>query len=110
MAAAKQDGQGTLGQFIYYDAMVMHGPGDDPASFGGIRAAAHAKARPPSKGGDEVTYLNAFLDVRVKAMKLEEAHSDTSRVDDAQRVFLRAGNLSPPLRWKVYGDPYAIKP
>jgi len=91
--------------------MVMHGPGDDPASFGGIRAAAHAKARPPAKGGDQVRYLNAFLDVRVKAMKLEEAHSDTSRVDDAQRVFLRAGNLNlrPPLRWEAYGDPYVIK-
>jgi chitosanase len=110
VAAAKQDGLGTLGQFVYYDAMVMHGPGDDPASFGGIRAAAHVKARPPSQGGDQVRYLNAFLDVRVKAMKLEEAHSDTSRVDDAQRVFLRAGNLNltPPLRWKVYGDPYVI--
>ena len=110
VAAAKQDGLGTLGQFIYYDAMVMHGPGDDPASFGGIRTAAHAKARPPSTGGDQVRYLNAFLDVRVKAMKFEEAHSDTSRVDDAQRVFLRSGNLNlgPPLHWKVYGDPYTI--
>lgn len=46
----------------------------------------------------------------MKAMKLEEAHSDTSRVDDAQRVFLRAGNLNltPLLHWKVYGDPYTI--
>lgn len=84
VAAAKQDGLGTLGQFIYYDAMVMHGPGDDPASFGGIRAAAHAKARPTSKGGNQIVYLDAFLDVRVKAMKLEEAHSDTSRVDDGR--------------------------
>lgn len=69
-----------------------------------------AVARPPSKGGDQVRYLDAFLDVRVKAMKLEEAHSDTSRVDDAQRVFLRAGNLNltPPLHLKVYGDPYTI--
>lgn len=109
--AAKQDGLSALGQFIYYDAMVMHGPGDDPASFGGIRAAAHAKARPPSAGGDQVRYLGAFLDVRVTAMKREEAHSDTGRVDDAQRVFLRAGNLNltPPLRWKVYGDLYVIK-
>jgi chitosanase len=43
-------------------------------------------------------------------MKREEAHSDTSRVDTEQRVFLRAGNfdLNPPLRWKVYGDPYSI--
>lgn len=110
VAAARQDGLGSLGQFIYYDAMVMHGPGGDPESFGGIRTAAHAEARPPSKGGDQVAYLNAFLDVRVKVMELEDAHSDTSRVDDAQRVFLRAGNLNltPPLHWSVYGDAYAI--
>ena len=27
---AKADGLGTLGQFIYYDAIVMHGPGPEP--------------------------------------------------------------------------------
>jgi chitosanase len=44
-------------------------------------------------------------------MKHEEAHADTSRVDTAQRVFLRNGNfdLNPPLNWKVYGDSYSIK-
>jgi len=110
VAQAKADGLRALGQFIYYDAMVMHGPGSDPASFGGIRAAALRRATPPSQGGDEVKYLNAFLDVRKKAMKAEEAHEDTSRVDDAQRVFLAAGNLDldTPLVWKVYGDSYRI--
>ena len=90
--------------------MVMHGPGSDRDSFGGIRADAIAQAKPPSQGGDEVTYLNAFLDVRKAAMKREEAHSDTSRVDTEQRVFLNNGNLDflPPLSWKVYGDPYTI--
>jgi hypothetical protein len=108
---AKQDGLKALGQFIYYDAIVMHGPGSDGSSFGGIRNAALKKAKPPAQGGNEVDYLNAFLDARVAAMKTEEAHSDTSRVDTAQRVFLRAGNLSldTPLRWKVYGDSYEIK-
>ncbi|WP_432994165.1 chitosanase [Dactylosporangium sp. CA-233914] len=107
---AKTDGLRALGQFIYYDAIVMHGPGTDPASFGGIRNAAMTKAKTPAQGGDETTYLNAFLDARVAAMKTEEAHSDTSRVDTAQRVFLRAGNLdlNTPLSWKVYGDPYTI--
>ena len=44
------------------------------------------------------------------AMKTEAAHSDTSRVDTAQRVFLNNRNfdLNPPLTWKVYGDPYTI--
>jgi chitosanase len=107
---AKDDGLRTLGQFIYYDAMVMHGPGSDRDSFGGIRNDAIAQAKPPSQGGDEVTYLNAFLDVRKAAMEREEAHSDTSRVDTEQRVFLDNGNLDfqPPLSWKVYGDPYTI--
>jgi chitosanase len=107
---AKADGLRVLGQFAYYDAMVMHGGGNDPASFGAIRANALAKAKPPAQGGDEVAYLNVFLDARVAAMKLEEAHEDTSRVDTAQRVFLQAGNLDldPPLSWAVYGDRFRI--
>ena len=44
-------------------------------------------------------------------MKKEEAHSDTSRIDTEQRVFLKAGNLNldTPLKWKTYGDSYTIK-
>ncbi|MET8224009.1 chitosanase [Streptomyces sp. NPDC005301] len=106
----KSDGIGVLGQFAYYDAIVMHGDGGDSTSFGSIRRRALAKAKPPAQGGDEVTYLNAFLDARVWAMKQEEAHSDTSRVDTAQRAFLqkRNLNLNPPLDWKVYGDSFHI--
>ncbi|MGW2935461.1 chitosanase [Streptomyces sp. NPDC001156] len=106
----KADGLGVLGQFTYYDAIVMHGDGDDPTSFRNIRKRALRTAKPPAQGGGEVAYLNAFLDARVWAMKQEEAHSDTSRVDTEQRVFLRKGNLNldPPLDWKVYGDSYHI--
>ena len=107
---AKADGLRALGQFAYYDAIVMHGPGEDPVSFGGIRKTAMAKARTPAQGGNETAYLNAFLDARKAAMLTEEAHSDTTRVDTEQRVFLQAGNLdlNPPLTWKVYGDSYTI--
>ncbi|MFI6586298.1 chitosanase [Embleya sp. NPDC050493] len=106
----KSDGLGALGQFIYYDAIVMHGDGGDRDSFSSIRANALKKAKPPAQGGNETTYLNAFLDARKVAMKHEDAHSDTSRVDTEQRVFLKAGNLdlNPPLKWKVYGDSYTI--
>ncbi|AMW08354.1 chitosanase [Streptomyces qaidamensis] len=106
----KADGLRVLGQFAYYDAIVMHGDGTDPLSFRNIRRRALRTAKPPAQGGDEVTYLDAFLDARVWAMKQEEAHSDTSRVDTAQRVFLRRRNLdlNPPLDWKVYGDSYHI--
>lgn len=110
VAQGKTDGIGVLGQFAYYDAIVMHGDGTDSTSFSNIRRRALAKAKPPSQGGNEVTYLNAFLDARVWAMKQEEAHSDTTRVDTEQRVFLQKRNLNldPPLDWKVYGDSYHI--
>jgi len=111
VAQGKTDGLRALGQFIYYDAYVMHGPGNDTDSFGGIRAAAHAKAKFPAEGGDEKAYLNAFLDARVAAMKREAAHDDTSRVDTAQRKFLNDNNfnLDLPLTWQVYGDSYTIR-
>ncbi|MFF8774748.1 chitosanase [Kitasatospora sp. NPDC015120] len=107
---AKADGLRALGQFVYYDAIVMHGPGTSSDSFGGIRAAALKKAKSPAQGGDEAAYLKAFLDARKVVMKQEEAHADTSRVDTEQLVFLNAKNfdLNPPLKWKVYGDSYVI--
>ncbi|MGW6690195.1 chitosanase [Streptomyces sp. NPDC054961] len=106
----KADGVGVLGQFTYYDAIVMHGNGGDSTSFRNIRKRALSKAKPPSQGGNEATWLNAFLDARVWAMKQEEAHSDTSRVDTAQRVWVKKGNfnLNTPLDWKVYGDSFHI--
>ncbi|HSV14133.1 MAG TPA: chitosanase [Tepidisphaeraceae bacterium] len=104
VSQAQADGLHELGQFAYYDCAVMHG------SCEHVRAAAMKKAKTPAQGGDEVAYLNAFLDARVREMKREEAHGDVSRVETAQRVFLREGNLSldPPLRFKTYGDEYTI--
>lgn len=106
VSQAKQDGIRALGQFAYYDAAVVHGP----EGMQSIRSRALSRAQSPAQGGDENAYLNAFLDERVIEMKKEEAHSDTSRIDTAQRVWLQDGNfdLNTPLRWKVYGDPYEI--
>ena len=55
-------------------------------------------------------YLDAFLDVRRAVMRAEAAHTDTSRIDDEQRRFLRERNLGlrPPLVWRTYGDRYRI--
>ncbi|MFJ9873964.1 chitosanase, partial [[Kitasatospora] papulosa] len=47
----KADGLGTLGQFAYYDAIVMHGGGTDATSFGSIRQRALAVAWAPPPGG-----------------------------------------------------------
>ncbi len=93
---------------------------DRRAQFGYITAAkdpvfkaAHAlaKAKPPSQGGDETTWLNAFMDARVWTTKQEPAHENTSRVGTAQRVWLKAGNLdlNTPLRWKVHGQSFEIR-
>ncbi|MFD8421395.1 chitosanase [Streptomyces sp. NPDC059466] len=107
---AKLDGLGTLGQFVYYDAMVMHGPGTGPDGFYGLRRRAMAQADTPAEGGSEKAYLDIFLDIRRTAMKAERAHHDTSRIDTAQRRFLYDGNLGldTPLEWKVYGETYRV--
>ena len=103
---ARADGLRALGQFAYFDAAVVHGV----AGLRAVRQAALAQAKSPAQGGDEIAYLNAFLDARVKQMRTEEAHTDTTRVDTAQRLFLRRSNLdlTGPLTWKVYGDQYRI--
>ncbi len=102
----RTDALRALGQFAYYDAAVMHGM----SGLRHIRADALKVAKTPRQGGDEITWLTAFLDARARAMRTEEAHSDTSRVDTAQRVFLRYRNLdlNTPLSWAVYGDRFRI--
>ncbi|MFJ8078270.1 chitosanase [Streptomyces sp. NPDC096176] len=109
----ESDGLGALGQFIYFDAYVMHGADASRGSVGfrALREKALREAEPPSEGGDEAAYLDAFLDARVEAIRREPSHSDTSRVETAQRVFVREGkfDLELPLRWRVYGDSYRIE-
>ncbi|MFJ1925072.1 MULTISPECIES: chitosanase [unclassified Streptomyces] len=107
---AKLDGLGTLGQFIYFDAMVLQGPGTEPDAFYGIRKAALAEADTVDEGGDEKTYLDAFLDAARAVMKSKRNQHDTSRIDTAQREFLYDGNLAlkPPLTWKMYGETFHV--
>jgi chitosanase len=103
---AKADGLNALGQFAYYDAAVVHGFD----GMRGVRQRALARATTPAMGGGETAYLDVFLDERVVEMRKEAAHEDVTRIETAQRRFLREGNLDLdlPLRWAVYGDPFAI--
>ncbi|MGQ4417557.1 chitosanase [Streptomyces sp. SAS_269] len=107
---AKLDGLGTLGQFVYYDAMVFHGPGTGRNSFYGLRERALEEADTPSQGGSEKNYLDIFLDIRREAMKARKPTIDTTRIDTAQRQFLYDGNLGlrTPLTWRVYGETYKV--
>lgn len=108
--SAKEDGLNMLGAFIYYDALVVHGPGDDSDSFGGIREVAKNNVATPAKGGNETEYLLTFLDVRSSIMLKEEAHSDLSRID-MQRKFIVEKNfdLHLPLEWTMYGDDFKLE-
>lgn len=105
---AKLDGLGTLGQFIYYDAMVFHGPGIDKNGFYEIRERVRAAQKTKAEGGKEKAYLNAFLDECRKVMTESDSAQDTSRIDTAQRAFLRDGNLTlkTPLVWQMYGETF----
>lgn len=107
VALAKKDSLNALGQFAYYDAAVVHGFDGMEA----IRRRALDRAKTPATGGDETRYLDSFLDERVVEMRKEAAHEDVSRIEQAQRRFLREGNLDLhlPLRWSVYGDPYRLE-
>ncbi|WEH38585.1 chitosanase [Streptomyces sp. NBC_01218] len=107
---AKLDGLGPLGQYIYYDAMVLHGPDTDAAGFYGIRKAALAEADTVTEGGDEEEYLDIFLDAGRKAILAKPTERDTTRIDTMQEAFLDAGNfgLTTPLEWRVYGKTFRI--
>ena len=112
LALAKIDGLGILGQFMYYDAAVVHGLGEgegEDTTLNAIRDTALKYAKAPSQGGNETAFLKAFLDARDVVMASEAAHADLSR-DDAQRQFLRQGKLQLelPLKWTMYGDEYSI--
>lgn len=107
VSQGKSDGLGALGQFIYYDAYVMHGE----SGFDDIRATAMENAQTPAQGGDEVTYLNAFLDARRDVMEKDETWEENlDRIDTEQRPWLDQGNLNldPPLSWTVNGEPFDI--
>ncbi len=84
---AKKDGLSQLGSYIYFDAMVKHGPGEDKkaeikdASFGDIRRYAQEDGvKTPANGGDEKTYLSKFVEKNIastNAEKEEEGEDDS---------------------------------
>lgn len=111
---ALEDNLSPLGQYIYYDALVVHGSGESEDSFEAIRNNALKKQAPPSKNNSsdnssEEKYLKAFLKERSVVMKKEKAHSDLSRLK-AQEKFIneKKFNLELPLSWSMYGDKFSL--
>lgn len=106
---AREDGLRPLGQYIYYDALVVHGSGNSEDCFEAIRNTALKKEKAPSDGGDTMAFLKEFLDARVSVMQMEAAHSDLSRLN-AQRKFLNEKNfdLALPLEWTMYGEAFSL--
>ncbi|MEV8379156.1 chitosanase [Kribbella sp. NPDC056861] len=100
---AGSDGLGALGQFVYYDAMVMHGAGGGWMGFAALRDQARRTAVPPADGGDECRYLTAFLDSRHSVTRLLPARPGMFRLESVQRELLGEGNLEleRPLCWQI---------
>jgi chitosanase len=110
LAAAKRDGLGATGLYIYYDISVNHGPGDDPETFASIVAGVKARGhRSPAQGGNETTYLTAILAARDAVLRGWGDYQSDGR-STIGRKLLTGKNLTLklPLRWTVYGDTFSI--
>lgn len=118
--AAEKDGlKSKLGIYIYFDAIVKHGPGkSNPGnkanwSFGNLREEARGQAKTPANGGDEKAYLKNFVGKRYDAINEEnkDAEFDTEGTTDrlnTQMELLDSNNmdLNLPIKYKINDDHY----
>lgn len=126
--AAKEDGLSQLGQYVYFDAIVKHGPGEfkkggykgkDPAdwSFDELRERAMDKSsgKTPKTGAKEADYLYAFLDGRFKETQKENENNGSTDNDvfdrlKVQQQFIKNQNfdLKLPLDFKMNGEQFHL--
>lgn len=120
---AKKDGLSQLGQYIYFDALVKHGPGnnyqDAPREWGfqAIRHYAQENnVKTPAEGGDKSKYLKNFVGKRYDATNDENDHNPDMDTDgttdrlDFQMQQLDNGNLdlALPLSFKMNNTPFDL--
>nr|WP_290125653.1 chitosanase [Staphylococcus epidermidis] len=122
---AEKDGlKSKLSRYIYFDAIVKHGPGRDKNakvkdwSFGDLRAHARDGVKTPLQGGDEKAYLKNFVGKRYDATHAEneylkkqdpsfDSKNTTDRLD-TQMKLLDDNNfdLKLPINYKINTDNY----
>ncbi|MGE6359314.1 chitosanase [Staphylococcus capitis] len=122
---AEKDGlKSKLSRYIYFDAIVKHGPGRDKNakvkdwSFGDLRAHARDGVKTPLQGGDEKAYLKNFVGKRYKSTHAEnnylkkqdpsfDSKNTTDRLD-TQMKLLDDNNfdLKLPINYKINTDNY----
>ena len=109
---ARADGLGVLGQAIYVDDSILDGYGGDPSLVHDV-AKAKLAARTPAQGGDEVTYLQAFVMAYRSSILADPGHAadgSVGRADTMWGPLIAAGNLEleTPLQWSMYGQAFVI--
>lgn len=109
---AEADGLGVLGQALYVDDAILNGYGGNPSLVHDVAAAKQA-ARSPAQGGDELTYLKAFVAAYRASILADPGHASDGSVGRADTMWgplVTAGNfgLAPPLHWAMYGQGFDI--
>jgi chitosanase len=111
--ANRLDIKTAAGQLALYDAMLMHGEGDDKDGFPAL--VSRTLARHPRQGLSEIRWLDAFETVRMQ--DLRRAYDPgtrkvwaeaTDRVNELNNIMHTDPNLNLPLSWNVYGDYYHL--
>lgn len=109
---AQADGLGVLGQALYVDDSILNGYGGTPSLTHDVAAAKHV-AMTPALGGDEVTYLNAFVAAYRASILADSGHASDGSVGRADTMWgplVTAGNLDlhTPLHWSMYSQGFDI--
>ncbi|AKL93187.1 chitosanase [Staphylococcus capitis] len=123
---AEKDGlKSKLSRYIYFDAIVKHGPGRNKDakvkdwSFGDLRAHAQdGGVKTPAQGGDEKAYLKNFVGKRYDAtnaenkyLKKQDLSFDSKNTTDRLRTQMELLNdnnmdLKLPIKYKINANHY----
>ncbi len=109
---AQADGLGVLGQALYVDDSILNGYGGDPSLVHDVAVAKNA-AMTPAQGGDEGTYLEAFVAAYRASILADAGHASDGSIGRADTMWgplvtARNLDLHAPLHWSMYGEGFDI--